>query len=121
MDIDKLMRDMIIDRLRGRFAMEYKEIKVNVEGSPDIVLANHGLTVAVAEVETEKSITPEKAKKWKEMAQSGSKLILMIPKNAKVKVMQLLWEQGIADEVGVGSYLKIVTSPPQKKCPALKT
>ncbi len=111
MDSDKLMHDMIIDRLRGRFAREYKEINVNAGGSPDIVLANHGLTIALVEVETEKSITPEKAKKWKEMAQSGSKLILMVPKNSKVKVMQLLWEQGIADKVGVGSYEIAISMP----------
>jgi hypothetical protein len=65
----------------------------------------------MVEVETESSITPEKAKIWKELAQSGSKLILMIPQNAKVKTMELLWQQGIADKVGVGSYEIKITMP----------
>jgi len=111
MDSEKLMHDLIIDRLRGKFAREYKDIKVNIEGNPDITLANHGLTIAVVEVETDNSVTPEKAKKWKEMTQSGSKLILMVPQNAKVKTMELLWQQGIADKVGVGSYEIRITMP----------
>jgi hypothetical protein len=101
---EKMMHDLIIDRLRARFAREYKDIKVNAEGNPDITLANHGLTIAVVQVETENSITTEKANIWKVLAQSGSKLILMVTQKAKVKTMELLWQQGIADKVSVGSY-----------------
>lgn len=111
MDIEKLMHDLIIDRLRGKFARAYKDIKVNSAGNPDIILANHGLIIAIVEVETENSITSEKAKKWKDMTQSGSKLILMVPQNAKVMTMELLWKQGIADKVGVGSYEIRITMP----------
>ncbi len=111
MDNEKLMHDLIMDRLRAKFAKEYKDIKINSAGDPDIVLANHGLTIGVVEVETESGITPERAKKWKELAQSGSKLILMVPQNAKVKTMELLWQQGIADKVSVGSYEIRITMP----------
>ena len=111
MDNDKLMHDLIVDRLRGRFAREYNEIKVNEEGGPDIVLANHGLTIAIVEVETDRSITSEKAAKWKEMANSGSRLILVVPKAAKVRAMELLWKEGIAERVGVGSYDIVITMP----------
>jgi hypothetical protein len=111
MEKDKLMHDLIVDRLRDKFSSGYKEIKIKAEGSPDIVLGNHGITLAVVEVETDKSITPEKAEEWKEMTQSGSKLILMVPANSKVKVMELLWKSGIADRVGVGSYEIVIKMP----------
>lgn len=111
MENERLLHDLIVDRLKGKFAGQYKEIKVNSGGNPDLVLANHGLTLAVVEVETEGSITAEKAEKWKEMARSGSKLILMVPKNAKVKVMELLWKSGIADRVGVGTYEIMISMP----------
>jgi hypothetical protein len=45
------------------------------------------------------------------MTQSGSKLILMVPKNAKVKAMELLWQNGIADRVSVGSYEISISMP----------
>lgn len=111
MDSETLMHDIIIDRLSRKFSGEYKEIMVNIKGKPDITLANHGITIAVVEVETEKNITPENAKKWKELAESGPKLILMIPKSTKMKTMELLWQQGIADKVGVGSYEITITLP----------
>ena len=105
------MHGLIVDRLRGRFLKEYCEMKVNEEGGPDIVLANHGLTIALVEVETDRSITHEKAAKWREMAGSGSRLILMVPKAAKFKAMELLWKEGIADKVGGGSYEIVISMP----------
>lgn len=111
MEKAKLLHDLIVDTLKEKFSGAYKEIKVNESGGPDMVLGNHGLTLAVVEVETEKSITGEKAERWKEMSQSGSKLILMVPRNAKVKVMELLWKLGIADRVGVGSYDIVINMP----------
>ncbi|HXX54024.1 MAG TPA: hypothetical protein VEI28_05580 [Thermodesulfovibrionales bacterium] len=111
MDREKLVHDLIVDRLKGKFSKEYKDIKVNPGGNPDIVFASHGLTMAVVEVETEGSITQEKAGTWQELARSGSKLILMVPKHEKVKTTELLWKYGIADRVGVGSYEIVITMP----------
>jgi hypothetical protein len=111
MESEKLLHDLIVDRLRRKFSVQYREIKVNEGGGPDLVLANHGIALAIVEVETETTISKEKAEKWKEMAGMGQKLILMVPKNAKVKVMELLWKEGIADRVGVGSYEITVIMP----------
>lgn len=111
MDNEKLLHDLIVDYLRQRLSKEYKEIKINPSGSPDMILANHGLTLALVEVETENSITTEKADEWKEMAQQGSKVILMVPKHARVKAMELLWQKGVADRVGVGSYEIAINMP----------
>lgn len=111
MDNGKLLHDLIVDYLRQKLSKQYEEIKINPAGNPDLILANHGLTLAIVEVETESSITPEKVGKWKEMIQAGCKLILMVPKNAKAKAVELLWQNGIADKVGVGSYEIAVNMP----------
>jgi hypothetical protein len=104
MQNEKLTHDLIVEHMRGKFSREYKEVKVNPQGSPDIILGNHGLVLANVEVETEGSINPVKADEWKSMVGQGVKLILMVPKNSKMKVTELLWEKGIMDRVGVGSY-----------------
>ena len=104
MSNERLTHDMILDYLIKRLSKEYREIKVNPSGDPDLVLGNHGLVLAHLEVETEGTITPEKAEQWKRTAQLGTKLILMVPKHSKVKVMEILWQTGLADKVGVGSY-----------------
>jgi len=111
MDNEILVHNLIVDRLRQKFRKEYSEIRTNPGGDPDMTLSNHGLVLAVVEVETESSITPEKAEQWKSLAQPGAKLIVMVPKNARVKVMEMLWQKGIADRVGVGTYDIAITMP----------
>jgi hypothetical protein len=110
MSNEELVHNLIVDFLRKKLSREYKEIKVNPSGSPDLILANHGLTLAVVEVETEGIITLEKAEKWK-MLSEQNKLILMVPKNAKVKATELLWQKGIGDKVSVGTYEIVVNMP----------
>ena len=104
MNYEEMMHGMIVEYVRLRLAREYKEIRINPAGSPDLVLANHGLVLAHVEVVTDKTITQDKAGIWKQLVEHGPKLILVVPKGAKVRVMEMLWQQGIADKVGVGSY-----------------
>jgi len=108
---EKLLHNLIVSHLRERLKRDYKEIEINPAGSPDLILANYGLVLAQVEVETEGSITPEKAEGWSGMIKPGIKLILMIPKNSKVKVTELLWQKGIADKVSIGTYDLTITMP----------
>jgi hypothetical protein len=108
---EKLMHDLVVDILRGRLARDYKEIRVNPSGTPDLILANHGLVLARVTVETEKSITQEKADVWKSLIEPGTKLILMVPKHSKVRTTELLWQKGIADKVSLGTYDLSITMP----------
>jgi hypothetical protein len=111
MQNEKLVHDLIVDHLRNKFSREYQEVKVNPQGSPDIVLGNHGLVLANVEVETESTINSGRADEWKTLADSGVKLILMVPKKTKVKVPELLWNKGIMDRVSVGSYEISINMP----------
>jgi len=111
MQNEKLTHDLIVDHMKNRLSRDYREISVNPQGSPDIILGNHGLVLANVEVETESSINPAKADEWKVMVEQGVKLVLMVPKHSKVKVTELLWEKGIMDRVGVGSYEISINMP----------
>ncbi|HTZ18355.1 MAG TPA: hypothetical protein VMB78_07935 [Dissulfurispiraceae bacterium] len=111
MQNERLVHDLIVDYLKVKLARDYKDVTVNAEGNPDMVLANHGLVLANVEVETDGTINPEKADQWKGLAQPGTKLILMVPKNAKAKVTELLWQKGIMDKVSVGSYEIVINMP----------
>jgi hypothetical protein len=111
MDNEKLIHNLIVSNIKHKLSKQYQNIKVNEQGSPDLILSNHGLTLAVVEVETENTITAEKAETWKSLAQPGAKLILMIPKHAKAKVTELLWEQGISDKVALGTYEMTINMP----------
>ncbi len=111
MQNEKLVHDLIVDHLKQKLSKEYKDVLVNAGGNPDIVLSNHGLLLANVEVETESTINQEKADSWRGLAQPGTKLILMVPKNSKAKVTELLWQKGIMDKVSVGSYEIMISMP----------
>ncbi|RME69043.1 MAG: hypothetical protein D6778_01040 [Nitrospirae bacterium] len=105
-----------MESLKVKLRTQYKEITENITGKnravaefwPDLVLSEHGFVLAAVEVETEGTITEESAKKWKAIVESGTKLILMVPAAVKKKTTELLWEEGLADKVSVGTYeLKI--------------
>jgi hypothetical protein len=108
---EKLMRDMMVEYLKKKLARNYKDITVNPAGNPDLVLANHGLVLANLVVETEGSVTLEKAETWKALARPGLKLIVMIPKSSKVRATEILWEKGISDRVVLGTYEIAVQMP----------
>lgn len=115
-----LIHDWMISYLRNKLSRDYDVIKVNDQGNkrnefnghyPDLILENHGLVLAVMEVETEKTISDEKAEEWKALAGLGAKLILMVPKTLKSKVLDILWKNGMADKASVGSYEMNVQMP----------
>ena len=119
MNNEKLIHNWMISHLKNRLSRDYDEIKINLDDEknehdgtfPDLIMINHGMVLAVMEVETEGSINDQKAAEWKEIAESGTKLILMVPKRTKAKVIDLLWKQGLADKASVGSYELNVTMP----------
>jgi len=111
MSNEKLVHDLIVDTMRQKYARDYKEIIADANTCPELTLKNHGMVLAVVAVETDSTITPEKADVWKGIVEEGTKLILMIPKHARVKVTDILWQKGIMDRVSVGSYEIAITMP----------
>ena len=110
---DEFFHDWLVSYLQGRLARDYKEIKANFQEDqqnefnghyPDLILANQGMVLAIMEVETEESITPEQAERWQALAGLGAKLVLMVPNHTRPKVMDLVMQKGLSGKVGVGSY-----------------
>lgn len=119
MNNEQLIHNWMVTYLKDKLSRDYNDVKVNLEEKvheykghyPDLILGNHGLVLAMMEVETEGSITPEKADEWKAMTGQGAKLILMVPKASKAKVVDLLWKRNMADKASVGSYEITVNMP----------
>ena len=119
MDEEKLIHDWLVRTLKKRLSRDYKDIKDNLEGQkeefqglyPDLILGNHGMVLSVVEVETESTITEEAAKRWNALATGAVKLILMVPKGSVKDVTTLLWNEGIADRVSIGTYDIVLKMP----------
>jgi hypothetical protein len=120
MEHGDLVHAMVLEHLRKRLSREYKEIGINKKGEeksgyeghyPDMVLGNHGMVLALLKIETAESILEKEAEKWKTLSGLGVKLILMIPRDMKVRVTDLLWSEGLMDRVSIGTYEISVTMP----------
>jgi hypothetical protein len=110
---EKPFHDWVVKHLKQRLSRDYQDIRINLEGEkkeefkghyPDLILSNHGMVLAVMEVETDKSITLEKAEEWKALTSFGVKLIIMAPGASKTKVTDLLWKTGVVGKASIGSY-----------------
>ena len=119
MDDEKLMHDFVVRTLKSKLARDYKDIRENTGGPihelsgyyPDIIFGNHGLVLGAMEVETETTLSAEKAAEWKALATSGNKLVLMVPKKSVKRVTDLLWDAGVADRVSIGTYDMVIQMP----------
>ena len=120
MEYGDLLHEIILEHLKKRLSREYKEIGINKTGEkkaeyrglyPDMILGNHGMILALLEVETAESISEKGAEKWKVLSDLGVKLILMVPKDLKVKATELLWTKGLMGKVSMGTYEISVNMP----------
>lgn len=112
-DAETALHDAVAEELKKRLRHQYKEIKVNTGGQktheykglyPDMILSEQGMVLAVVEIETENSFNPDRIALWKELAGSGARLMLMVPKPLKPKIAATLWDAGLVDKAAVGSY-----------------
>ncbi|MCX8070496.1 MAG: hypothetical protein N2738_08335 [Thermodesulfovibrionales bacterium] len=111
MENEKILKTLVIEDLKNRYAKKYTEVIVNKESSPDIILSNHGLKIAAVCVETESSINEKSQALWKSIVDEGVKLILMVPNKSKAKVTSLLWDGNLMTQVSIGTYEINISSP----------
>jgi hypothetical protein len=120
MEYGDLIHEIILEQVRRRLSRDYKEIGINRAGEkkveykghyPDMVLGNHGMVLALLEVETAESISEKGAERWKTFSDLGVKLFLMVPKDMKVKATELLWAKGLMGKISIGMYEIAVTMP----------
>jgi len=120
MEYQNLIHEMILEHLKKELSKDYKDIGINKCGEkqnaykghyPNMILGSHGMTVALLEVETEQSVSEEGAQRWKALSGLGAKLIVMVPKNKKVKATELIWDKGLAGKVSIGTYEIAIKMP----------
>lgn len=120
MEYADLIHEIILEQVRRKLSKDYKEIGINRAGEkrveykghyPDMVLGNHGMILAILEVETPDSINEKSAERWKTLSDLGVKLILMVPKDMKVKATDFLWQKGLIGKVSIGTYEIAITMP----------
>jgi|GEM_PF-281326 len=116
----RLIHDLVVNNLKRRLSREFQDIRVNLYGEkkhafkdlyPDLIVSNHGMVILVIEVETESSLSQQKAEIWKKISDTGTKLNVIVPRELKVKATELLWQTGLAGKVSIGTYELNINMP----------
>jgi len=120
MEYGDLLHEMILEHLKRKLSRDYKEIGLNKKGEnkveykghyPDMILGNHGMVLALLKLETPDSVFEKEAEEWKSLSSLGVKLILMVPKEMKVRLADFLWSKGLLDKVSIGTYEISISMP----------
>ena len=119
-EAEAALHDAVEEEMKKRLRHTYRDIKANRAGQktheykglyPDMILSEQGMVLAVVEIETENSFNPDRIALWKELAGSGARLMLMVPKSLKPRIAAALWDAGLADKAAVGSYEISINMP----------
>lgn len=104
MNTEKLLKDLIILQLKQKLYRIKQEIE-NIENPPpDLKILSYGITVGYIDIITEKEIGTERLKKWKELISQGNKVIVIVPKEEKLKITDIIWKEGLSEKLSIGTY-----------------
>lgn len=103
-DNQRLLHNLIVNLIKDKFSKEYSEVSINPDGYPDITLSNFGMAIMQIVVETEAGINEQNALKWKSLAESPTKLTLVLPKSSRLIATELLWQHGLSQKVKLAFY-----------------
>ncbi|MBN2466919.1 MAG: hypothetical protein JXD19_02110, partial [Deltaproteobacteria bacterium] len=107
---EQLLHDLVVNEVQTKYSRIHKEVYVNsgeaknreVKGTyPDIVFGGYGQITQIIEVETENTLTTERAAYWEQLAATGVQCTLLVPKKCQRLVTDLIWKTGLMAKVKV--------------------
>lgn len=104
MSMEKHLKELLIYQLKQKLGRIQQEIEPTEEPPPDLKILTYGMILGYIDIVTEKEIALERINKWKQLISQGNKLILLLPKEEKLKITEILWKEGIAEKVSIGTY-----------------
>lgn len=104
MSIEKHLKDLLIYHIKHKLSKLQQTIEHLKETPPDLKILSYGIVIGYIDIITENEIKPERIEKWKNLTNQGNKLIIIVPKDQKLKITELLWIEGLAEKVSIGVY-----------------
>jgi len=104
MNMEKHLKEFLTYYLKQKLHRLQQQLEPLENPPPDLKILTYGMTLGYMDIITEKEITQERLNKWKEIISEGNKLIILIPKEEKLKITEILWKEGIAEKVSIGTY-----------------
>ncbi|MGB9711422.1 MAG: hypothetical protein ACPLZA_08045 [Thermodesulfovibrio sp.] len=104
MSTEKYLKELLIQQLKQRLGRIQQELEPVTETPPDLKIISYGMVIGYIDIITEKEISADRIAKWKELLSKGNKMIIIVPKEEKLKITETLWKEGLAEKVSIGIY-----------------
>ncbi|MCX8034201.1 MAG: hypothetical protein N3A00_02650 [Thermodesulfovibrio sp.] len=104
MSMERHLKEFLVYNLKQKLSKLQQEIENVKEPPPDLKILSYGMVIGYIDIITEKEIKTERIEKWKTLINQGNKLTIIIAKDEKLKITELLWKEGLAEKVSVGTY-----------------
>lgn len=99
-----ILKDYIIHQLKLKLQRMKQDVESYPDPPPDLKIQSYGMTIGYIDIIVEPDITNQRMEKWKELVSKGEKLILIVSREQKLKVTDLILREGIAEKVSIGTY-----------------
>lgn len=104
MNMEKHLKEFLIHQLKQKLHRIKQDLEPLQETPPDLKIVSYGMVIGYMDIITEKEINLERIEKWKKLLSQGNKLTIIIPKEEKLKITEILWKEGLAEKISVGTY-----------------
>lgn len=104
MSMEKHLKEFLVFQLKQKLGRIQQQLAPVEKPPPDLKILSYGMVIGYIDIVTEKEIAPERINKWKELLSVGNKLTILLPKEEKLKITEILWKEGIAEKVSIGTY-----------------
>ncbi|GAQ94384.1 hypothetical protein TAGGR_1564 [Thermodesulfovibrio aggregans] len=104
MSMEKHLKEFLVFQLKQKLGRIQQQLEPVEKPPPDLKILSYGMVIGYIDIVTEKEIAPERINKWKELLSVGNKLTILLPKEEKLKITEILWKEGIAEKVSIGTY-----------------
>ncbi|MEN2985857.1 MAG: hypothetical protein ABDH16_04300 [Thermodesulfovibrionaceae bacterium] len=111
MSIEKHLKELLIHQLRQKLSKLKQDVELVENPPPDLKIMSYGVVLGYIDVVTEKTVSNQRVKRWKELVFSGEKLTVLLSKEEKLKITEILWKEGIAEKVSIGTYEIVLLLP----------
>ncbi|MEJ5228087.1 hypothetical protein [Thermodesulfovibrio sp.] len=98
------LKELIIAQLKQKLGKVKQDIELVKEPPPELKITSYGMTVGYIDIITESELTENRINLWKEAVKKGEKLTIIVPKEQKLKITELLWKEGVAEKISIGTY-----------------
>jgi hypothetical protein len=98
MSFEKHLKELLIHQIKQKLKKLNQDIEPLPQPPPDLKILSYGIIIGFIDIITEKEITTDRIDKWKELISQGNKLIIILPKEEKLKIIDTLWKEGLAEK-----------------------